>query len=171
MSQQEKVAFLPWTDLKGQASLTLLVDNKQNHYGRHKRALWEGASRSSMFDRELLDTINCIYWPPLRDTTSKLQEGKGSRLARLFKNLNGKSLTEAMQKDELHPLEDKVKTFNEHLAIDPSGSINQANELIRMCLVEALGEVFGQDTNIRFSEINFNRIVENLRLLFFVSEY
>lgn len=167
MSQEQSVAFLPWIDLKGQASLTLLVDNKQNHYGRYKRALWGGVSRSSMFERELFDTINCIYLPPLRDAESKLQEGKGSRLARLLKNLNSKVLNEAQKKDELHPLEEKVKAFNEQLATDPSESIDKANKLIRGRLIEALGTVFGQDTNIRFSETKFNRIVENLRLLFF----
>lgn len=167
MSQEQSVAFLPWTDLKGQASLTLLVDNKQNHYGRYKRALWGGVSRSSMFERELFDMINCIYLPPLRDAESKLQEGKGSRLARLLKNLNSKALNEAQKKDELHPLEEKVKAFNEQLAIDPKESIDKANKLIRGRLIEALGTVFGQDTNIRFSETKFNRIVENLRLLFF----
>lgn len=167
MPQEQKVAFLPWTDLNGQASLTLLVDNKQNRYGRYKRALWGGASRSSMFERELFETINCIYLPPLRDALSKLQEGRGSRLARLLRNLNSKTLNEAKQKDELHPLEKEVRDFNEKLATASGESIDRANELIRGRLREALGTVFGQDTNIRFSEINFNRIVENLRLLFF----
>jgi predicted ATP-dependent endonuclease of OLD family len=120
-----------------------------------------------MFERELFETINCIYLPPLRDAESKLQEGKGSRLARLLKNLNGKALNEAKQKGELHPLEEKVKAFNEQLATDHSQSIDKANRLIRRRLTEALGTVFGQDTNIRFSETNFSRIVENLRLLFF----
>jgi len=166
LSQEHTVTFLPWTD-QGQAYLTLLVDNKQNRYGRYKRVLWGGASRSSMFERELFETINCIYLPPLRDALSKLQEGRGSRLASLLRNLNSTILNEAKQKDELHPLEKKVKDFNEQLATDPSESIDKANKLIRGNLQEALGTVFGQDTNIRFSEINFNRIVENLRLLFF----
>ncbi len=166
LSQEQTVAFLPWTD-HAQAFLTLLVDNKQNHYGRYKRALWGGTSRSSMFERELFETINCIYLPPLRDAESKLQEGKGSRLARLLQNLNSKTLSEAKKKGELHSLEQKVKDFNEDLAKDPGESIDKANELIRGGLIEALGAVFGQDTNIRFSEARFNRIAENLRLLFF----
>jgi len=166
LSQEQTVTFLPWID-QGQAFLTLLVDNKQNHYGRYKRTLWGGASRSSIFERELFETINCIYLPPLRDAESKLQEGKGSRLARLLRNLNIKALNEAKQKGELHPLEEKVKAFNEQLATDQSESIDKANKLIRRRLIEALGTVFGQDTNIMFSETKFNRIVENLRLLFF----
>jgi len=167
MSQEQKVAFLTWTEPNGQVSLTLQVDNKQNRYGRYKRALWGGASRSSMFERELFDTINCIYLPPLRDALSKLQEGRGSRLARLLRSLNSKTLNEAKRKGEDHPLEKVVRDFNERIATDPNESIDKANRLIRDRLREALGTVFGQDTNIRFSEIKFNRIVENLRLLFF----
>ena len=166
LSQEQTVAFLPWTD-QGIITLTSVIDNKQNRYGRYKRVLWGGVSRASMFERELFETINCIYLPPLRDAESKLQEGKGSRLARLLKNLNSKELEEAKQKGELHPLEEKVKAFNEQLATDQSQTIDKANKLIRRRLVEALGTVFGQDTDIRFSETNFNRIVENLRLLFF----
>lgn len=166
LSQDQTVTFLPWTDQR-LATLTLVVDNKQNRYGRYKRVLWGGVSRSSMFERELFETINCIYLPPLRDAESRLQEGRGSRLARLLKNLNSKELDEAKQKGELHPLEEKVKAFNEQLATDQSQSIDKANRLIRGRLIEALGTVFGQDTNIRFSETNFSRIVENLRLLFF----
>ena len=35
MSQEQQVAFLPWTDINGHAFLTLLVDNKQNRYGKY----------------------------------------------------------------------------------------------------------------------------------------
>ena len=45
--------------------------------------------------------------------------------------------------------------------------IDQANQLIRVGLKEAIGEYFSQDTAIQFSETNFNNIVESLRLLFF----
>ena len=38
LSQEQTVMFLPWAD-QGQALLTLLVDNRQNRYGRYKRAL------------------------------------------------------------------------------------------------------------------------------------
>lgn len=166
LSQEQSVAFISWHD-QGHTVLTLLVDNKENRYGKLKRVLWGGVSRSSIFEKELFETINCIYLPPLRDAESKLQEGKGSRLARLLKNLNRKELNEAKQKGTVHPLEEKVKEFNEQLAIDQNQSIDKANKLIRSRLIEAIGAVFGQDTNIRFSEPSFNRIVENLRLLFF----
>ena len=164
LSPEQTVMFLPWAE-NGQAILTLEVENKQNRYGRFRRALWGGASRSSMFERELFEAIDCVYLPPLRDAETRLQEGKGSRLARLLKNLNNEELAKAKQKGELHPLEEKVRMFNEQLATGQS--IDLANKLISARLVEALGPVFGQDTNIRFSETNFARIVESLRLLFF----
>ena len=116
--------------MEGNASLTLLVDNKPNYRGRYKRALWGGASRSSMFEWELFDTINCIYLPPLRDAEAKLREGKSSRLARLLKKLNKKSLKESRDKNEPHPLEKKVQEFNVDLASDPNESIAKTNLLV-----------------------------------------
>lgn len=167
LSSTETIAFLPWSDLEGHASLTLVVDNKPNYAGRYKRFLWGGASRSSILERELFDAINCVYLPPLRDAEAKLREGKASRLARLLRKLNKRSLKEAKLNNEPHPLEKKVRDFNAQLSGDDSESISKANSLIRERLVEALGDVFGQDTHIQFSEASFTRIVENLRMLFF----
>jgi putative ATP-dependent endonuclease of the OLD family len=158
--REQMVAFLPWSDLKGNAKLNLDVDNKQNNQGHFRPLRWGGASRASAFEWELFDTINCIYLPPLRDAEAKLREGRGSRLARLLRNLNK---DDERQKD----IETHVKKFHDDLAIHKSGPIAQANNIIRERLREALGTVFGQDTSIRFSETNFNRIAESLRLLFF----
>jgi len=165
LSQEESVAFLPWTDENQQATLTLLIENKVNARGRFKWECWGGASRSSMFEKELFDTIHCIYLPPLRDAEAKLSEGKGSRLARLLRNLNKKELQKAQDENKFHPLEEQVKTFQRELA--KGDSIQNANNLIRSRLNETLGQVFGQTTQIQFSEAKFNRIVENLRLLFY----
>lgn len=167
LSTNENVSFLPWTDLNGGASLTLAVDNKPNHFGRYKRTVWGGASCSSIFEWELFDSINCVYLPPLRNAEAKLREGRGSRLARLIKNLSRKSLKDAKSKNEPHPLEQKVQEFNASLADDENESIAKANSLIQKRLSEALGTTFGQDTRIQFSETSFSRIVESLRMLFF----
>jgi len=163
LSKEQQVAFLPWTDIDGKASLTLLVENKQNSKGRYKRLLWGGASRASMFERELFDKIDCIYLPPLRDAEAKLKEGKYSRLARLLKNMSERPGGE----DEKNKLVGKVKKFNKSIASSTKYSISKANEMIKKRLVDAIGEVFGQDTHIRFTEANFSRIVESLRLFFF----
>jgi putative ATP-dependent endonuclease of the OLD family len=166
LSEIERIAFLPWTD-GNQTCLTLHVDNKTNRYGKYKRVLWGGVSRASMFETELFDTIHCIYLPPLRDAEARLQEGKGSRLARLLKNLNRKDLKNAQRTDNEHPLEKEVKAFNRNLASASDKSISKANKVIRERLIQVLGRNFGQDTNIQFSETSFNRIVEGLRLLYF----
>ena len=169
LSEAEAVCFLPWTDLKGRAALTLHVDNKPNYQNRYKRVLWGGSSSSAIFESDLLDTINCVYLPPLRDAEARLREGKASRLARLLRKLNSRSLKEVHAKNELHPLERRVQEFNQQLAADSSAPIAKANALIRDRLLEALGSVFGQDTRIQFAETNFSRIVESLRMLFFPS--
>jgi predicted ATP-dependent endonuclease of OLD family len=167
LSEKEKTAFIPWILDENQARLTLLIDNKQNNHGRYIRRMWGGASQSSFFERELLDCIHCIYLPPLRDAEAKLREGKGSRLARLIINLNKKEIAEARKNNDSHPLEEEVNSFYNRVAVDEKGAISKANELIKSSLKEAIGNVFGQDTRIQFSETSFNRIVESLRLFFF----
>jgi len=116
LSEEGRVAFLPWTEGANTASLTLRADNKENRRGKYKRILWGGASRSSIFEWELLDTIHCIYLLPLRDAEVKLHEGKGSRLAKLVKNLNRQALKAAKDSGVPHELENKVNTFNKDLA-------------------------------------------------------
>lgn len=157
---------MPWSD-DGGASLTLLVENKQNYRGHYKRTIWGGVSQASMFEWALFDSINCVYLPPLRDAEARLSEGRSSRLARLLKNLQAKAIQEAKKKGELLPIEEDVRNFNDKLSNDKDGVIAKANELIRERLRESFGPVFGQDTQIQFSEVNFNRIAESLRLLFF----
>lgn len=164
LSQMEQVAFLPWSNLQGGARLTLQVDKSQTPRGQYRKTLWGGVSQASIFESELFDTINCIYLPPLRDAESKLSEGRGSRLARLLKKINRKAIEEHRQRGEMHPLESDVKNFHGSLSNHPS--IGPINNRIRDRLKEAVGQTFSQDTNIQFGEYGFNRIVENLRLLF-----
>jgi predicted ATP-dependent endonuclease of OLD family len=107
LSETEHVAFLPWSDVNGDASLTLIVDNKQNHRGNYKRTLWGGVSQASMFEWELFDSINCVYLPPLRDAEARLSEGKSSRLARLLKNLQRRAIQEAKKRASFYLLKRK----------------------------------------------------------------
>jgi len=104
---------------------------------------------------------------PLRDAEARLSEGRSSRLARLLKNLQRQKILEAKKKGELLPIEKTVRDFNKNLSEEKDGVIAKANDLIRECLCEASGPVFGQDTQIQFSEVNFNKIAESLRLMFF----
>ena len=166
LNGNEKVAFLQWCDLSGKAVLNLDVENREIR-GRFKKTLWGGSSRTSAFETEVIDYIQCIYLPPLRDAESKLINGRQSRLSKLLRSLNRQKLKECRELGKPHPLEDKISEFNESLAIDNNFGIKKANDLITDNLKEAIGEHFGQSTVIQFTEPDFTRIVEGLRLLFF----
>jgi predicted ATP-dependent endonuclease of OLD family len=162
LTEKESVAFLPWLDAlePDKASLSLVIENKQNDRGRFKRTIWGGASSSAAFEWPLLDVIDCIYLPALRDAEDKLGAFRGSRLARVLKNLKGDQ-----PPGTLHPLEKKATAFNDDLLKEDV--IKKANDGIRKYLHESLGAVMGQDALIQFSEASFDRIVERLRLLFY----
>ena len=163
---EDKVAFLPWVGASNTALLTLQAENKEIR-GRFKKIIWGGNSKSSQFDPELIDLIQCIYLPPLRGAESKLSNGRQSRLSKLLKALNRKQLKQCREDDTLHPLEEKLKDFNTSLATDDNLSIKKANELITANLTKAIGYHFGQKTSIQFAESDFTKIAESLTLLFF----
>ncbi len=162
----EKVAFLSWTGNSDSAFLNLQVENKEIR-GRYKKIVWGGTARGAQFDSELIDLIQCVYLPPLRDAESKLKNGRMSRLSKLLKAINRKELKECRKGQKLHPLEEKIKDFNEALSKDDKLSIKRANKLIGEQLEKAIGQYFGQSTRIQFAESDFTKIVENLTLLFF----
>lgn len=161
LTDEQQVAYLPWLDIHNpkKATLNLAVENKEDNRGRFKRKLWGNESEVGLFEWELLNRIHCVYLPALRDAEDKLRAFKGSRIARLLKNL--KKDTEEAQ----HPLEKKLAAVNKELLRDDS--INQANKFIRENVIQSIGEVFGQDVSLQFSEVNFDRIVERIRLLFY----
>ncbi|MBF4695087.1 ATP-dependent nuclease [Fusibacter ferrireducens] len=167
LSPNQAVDYLPWLIGNDEMKLSLHIDNKKSPRGRYSKKVWVGASSSSHYESELLDLIQCIYLPPLRDAERKLNDGRSSRLASLIMKLNEKELIKAKEKGELHELEQKAKIFNDDLIENDIGKIGKANTLIRDNLKKSLGSVFGQDTSIQFTELTFNRIVERLQLLFF----
>ena len=161
-----KIALLHWTGGAETATLNLEVENKEVR-GYYKKVVWGGSSRGSQFDPELIDLIQCIYLPPLRDAESKLTNGRQSRLSKLLKAVNRKELKECKKNNMVHPLEDSFRNFNEALAEDDNLSIKGANTLITQHLKRAIGHHFGQSTQIQFAESDFTKIVESLTLLFF----
>ncbi|MDL2424615.1 AAA family ATPase, partial [Pseudomonas sp. BAgro211] len=66
-----------------------------------------------------------------------------------------------------HPLEQRVGDFNKELSESDKYAIKQANQRIGDSLKEALGLNLSQGTLIQFSEVNFSKIVEGLRLLYY----
>lgn len=85
----------------------------------------------------------------------------------LLKALNRKQLKECKRDTKLHPLESKLKEFNESLADDGKLGIKEASKLINENLTKAVGHYFGQKTNIQFAKSDFTKIAESLTLLFF----
>ncbi|MFA0061782.1 ATP-dependent endonuclease [Vibrio cyclitrophicus] len=166
LNVKDKVAFLPWVGASDTALLNLQAENKEIR-GRFKKVIWGGKSKSSQFDPELLDLVQCIYLPPLRDAESKLSNGRQSRLSKLLKALNRNQLKECRKDSKLHPLEESLKSFNESLASDEKLSIKEANKLITENLTKAIGHHFGQKTSIQFVESDFTKISESLTLMFF----
>lgn len=165
LDHNEKLAFLTWENDKDIVQLNLHVENREFR-GRHKRTLWAGKAKASV-EPEILDLIRCVYLPPLRDAEEKLSNGSRSRLAKLMKAICKKALMAHEEAGTKHPLVEKVEKFNNDLADDDASDIKRANSMIADALKSAIGSNFAQGTRIQFSESDFSRIVEGLRLLYF----
>lgn len=166
LNEKDKVTLLPWVGNNKTALLNIEAENKEIR-GKYRKIVWGGSSKSSLFEPELLDLIQCIYLPPLRDAEQKLSNGRQSRLSKLLRALNRKELKNSKKSGKPHPLESKVKEFNTTLAADNNLGIKDANELINDNLTKAIGKNFGQKTSIQFAESDFTKIVESLKLLFY----
>lgn len=164
--EEKRIAFMPWLNESDDIQLNLEVENKQTPRGHYRRTIWGGVSRKSHFEWPLLDSIQCIYLPPLRDAESQLVNVRGSRLSRLLKNLNSEELDASRISGVKTRLESSFDDFYSNLTKNDE-LITKANQLIKKQLREALGSVFSQDVTISFSESDFGRIVESLRVLFF----
>jgi len=156
----EQVAYLPWLDPNNvnQAELHLEATNNEDSRGRIRKNVWGGSSKKGIFEWELVNCINCVYLPPLRNAEEKMNSYRGSRLARLLTKINDLG-------DDTTGLEKTVERQNKELLQDPL--IKNTNALIKKCIIDSVGEILGQDVSIQFSEQTFNKIVHQLRLLFF----
>ncbi|MDQ0151021.1 ATP-dependent endonuclease [Eubacterium multiforme] len=165
LSEEKKVEYLTWLDNDFNAILNLSIDKKLDKRNNFKRKVWGGESTSSIFEWEPLNDIQCVYLPPLRDAEKKLKASRGSRLSRLLLNLSQRELTEKRQNGELMDVEEKFKKFNDEIAA--TKYIGEANKLINDSLKESLGNIFGQKTKIQFNDVNYERVVESLKVMFF----
>ena len=161
LKDEEQVAYLPWLDYSDnqKAYLNIEIENKENVYGRFKWQKWGGKAKSGIFEKELIDAISCIYLPPLRNAPEKLQAYKGSRLARLIQNFTKND------EESKSNIETKANKFNQELLND--NKIQEIDKIIKNKITDAVGSFFGQDAMSQFTEVNFNRIIEKLKLLFF----
>ncbi|WP_354518389.1 AAA family ATPase [Paenibacillus sp. OAE614] len=161
LKSNEQVTFLTWCDADFDAQLHLEVSSNPNRKGYYKKEIWGGASKSSIFEEETFDYIDCIYLPPLRDAEEKLVNGKRSRLAQLLKKQYGNNKEILVQ---------NVSEFNEQITSNAENKYNEietAKNNINTKLEDALGQRLGQSINLQFAETSFNKIVENIKMVFF----
>lgn len=161
LTEDEKITFLSWCNADFNAHLHLCITENQTKLGTIKRKYWGGESTASIFEEDTFDRIECIYLPPLRDAEAKLSAGRRSRLAWLLKKKYG---------DNAASLVDSVAEFNNSIVQNKDEKYTEIQDVktsINGKIVEALGDKFGQSINLQFSETTFNRIIENIRMVFF----
>lgn len=161
LSSDDEITFLTWCDAEFKAKLNLEVNANPNKKGYYKKEIWGGLSKSSIFEEETFECIDCIYLPPLRDAEEKLVNGKRSRLAQLLKKQYGEN------KDSLV---ESFASFNRQIISNVDRKYNElesAKTNINRKLIESLGQHLGQSINLQFAETTFNKIVENIKMVFF----
>ena len=161
LTEDEKITFLSWCNADFNAHLHLRIAENQTKPGAIKRKYWGGESTASIFEEDTFDRVECIYLPPLRDAEAKLSAGRRSRLAWLLKKKYG---------DNTGSLVDSVAEFNNNIVQNKDEKYTEIQDVktsINGKIVEALGEKLGQSINLQFSETTFNRIIENIRMVFF----
>lgn len=165
LSEEQKAIYLTWLDRNLEAKLNCNIQRKYDSRFKLKKKIWGGESSNSIFEWEILNEIQCVYLPPLRDAETELKSKRGSRLARLLINLSKGDLNDVREEGAVLDIEQDMIDFNDKLK--DNARIRKANDLINKSLQEALGEVFAQSTMIQFNEYGFERIVESLKLLFY----
>ena len=161
LTENEKITFLSWCDANFNAQLHLRISENISKPGSIKRRYWGGQAKSSIFEDDTFDRVECIYLPPLRDAEAKLSAGKRSRLAPLLKKQYG---------DNTHALVQSVTEFNNSISQSEDGKhseIGAVKASINKIIANSLGNKLGQSINLQFSEITFNKIVENIQMVFF----
>lgn len=163
LSEEQKITFLTWCDDNFNAELHLEIDKKPNQKGYYKKSIWGGKSKTSAFEEEVFDYINIVYLPPLRDAEEKLRNGRKSKLAQLINSYY-------IQDERKKQLEDVYKELHKSIINDKDNKfseINQVKNNINKTIEKSLGSVFGQTINLQFSELNFNSIIRNIKMVFF----
>lgn len=161
LTEDEKIVFLSWCNADFDAHLHLCITENPTKLGSMKRKYWGSESTASIFEEDTFDRVECIYLPPLRDAESKLSAGRRSRLAWLLKKKYG---------DNTESLVANVAEFNDNIVQNKDGKYTEIQEVkasINGKIVQALGTRLGQSVNLQFSETTFNRIIENIRMVFF----
>lgn len=161
LTEDERITFLSWCNADFDAHLHLRIAENPLKAGTLKRKYWGGESVASIFEEDTFDRVECIYLPPLRDAETKLSASRRSRLALLLKKKYG---------DNTNSLVGEIEKFNNSIVENTDGKYSEIHDIkvsINQKIEDALGPQLGQSVNLQFSEASFNRIVENIRLVFF----
>lgn len=156
LDEDEKVIFYSWCDADFNALLHLDITQNKSRLGTFRRRYWGGQMKAGIFEDETLDRVECIYLPPLRDAEVKLSNGKRSRLAYVLKR----------QFKGDNSLVDKVRDFNNELTQN-DGRLKETKKNINERITAAIGREMAQSINLQFSETSSDKIMENIRMVFF----
>ena len=158
LSDDDKVAFLTWCSGKDScAEVHLDITESTVRRGLLRRSYWGGAAKSGALDQDAFEMVECIYLPALRDAEKGLS-GRYSVLSSLIRRKYGNDA------DELVRL---VNDLNQSiLKDDRSQGIQDLGNKINKSIVCSMGREFGQSVRLQFSEATFNRIIENIKMIF-----
>lgn len=158
LSDDDKVAFLTWCSGKDScAEVHLDITESTVRRGLLRRSYWGGVAKSGALDQDTFEMVECIYLPALRDAEKGLS-GRYSVLSSLIRKKYGNDT------DELVRLVNDLNqgAFNG----DGSRRIRDLNDEINRSIVCSMGKEFGQSVRLQFSEATFNRIIENIKMIF-----
>lgn len=165
LSDEKKVEYITWLDEEFKALLNIEIHNKLDGRNNYKKNIWGGNSFNSAFEWDILNNIQCVYLPALRDAEKRLKNTRGSRLARLLLNLSEEERKDCKKNNRLTELENDVQEFNSSLS--KNSDIGKARKLINESMNKSLGNIFSEKINIQFEEQSYSKIVENLKVMFY----
>lgn len=165
LSDEKKVEYITWLDEEFKALLNIEIHNKLDGRNNYKKNIWGGNSFNSAFEWDILNNIQCVYLPALRDAEKRLKNTRGSRLARLLLNLSEEERKNCKKNNRLTELENDVQEFNSSLS--KNSDIGKARKLINESMNKSLGNMFSEKINIQFEEQSYSKIVENLKVMFY----
>jgi len=165
LSDEKKVEYITWLDEEFKALLNIEIHNKLDGRNNYKKNIWGGNSFNSAFEWDILNNIQCVYLPALRDAEKRLKNTRGSRLARLLLNLSEEERKDCKKNNRLTELENDVQEFNSSLS--KNSDIGKARKLINESMNKSLGNMFSEKINIQFEEQSYSKIVENLKVMFY----
>lgn len=140
LSDEKKVEYITWLDEEFKALLNIEIHNKLDGRNNYKKNIWGGNSFNSAFEWDILNNIQCVYLPALRDAEKRLKNTRGSRLARLLLNLSEEERKDCKKNNRLTELENDVQEFNSSLS--KNSDIGKARKLINESMNKSLGNMF-----------------------------